>query len=746
MKTLRKALLISWLLVAPSLAQEPTPRLTHGPFRGHVDATSMHVWARASQPGDFELELTDVVDGRVVGATATATADHDCTLHFQVGGLRAASAFTARITNGGHQLFASASGTFLTALPDDAATATVAFGSCAHDGKFPEQPIWSQILARTPQALVLLGDTPYIDLGTVEARRQRHRQFFAVKSVAATLGAIPTWTTWDDHDYALNDQFGAMPAAATARDVFVDYHAHAGYGAHGRGIYTRSRQGPIEVFVLDTRSFADGDGSLLAPGERSLLGRAQTAWLLHGLRASTAPCKVLACGMVWNGGVRPGKLDCWGNWLPERDGLFRWLGENGIEGVVLVSGDVHRSRCILHPTRALAGYDIPEFVTSPLAQDVLEVNAVPVQGLEFDAGEPSSCLLLTARVAAEGLAVRATFVAGDGREFHRREFAAGDLGRPDAAALYRRMAVRLRETFGTVGELLPDTDHAAEGPDPGADLAVAVPWRDAVARAAPVLAMWRTAAAEARCRFRATSSAALESEFLHDLLQTFLVLRRVAVARTFQAIADGDAASAGEVVSLLLASARHLRQEPLGIAWGLAGSYEDAAAAAHTALVTKLGQRAAAQSRAAIHRHLERREGLAALGAALRIETWQLFDGTIGSLRLQADVQAQLARTQLAAVRRHFGARVDAYFGPLDRVGGDDPAAVAGALQRQGKELQQAATERRAALAALRREGTAGVDAAEELGLLLATLLIPNAAELVTGFEASRAALLAAAR
>lgn len=740
-----KTLLSCCFVVAGAVAQQ-APVLTHGPFRGPVDDRSMHVWARADRAGDFTLQLTNVVDGSVVTAAAAASAAHDFTLHFAVAGLPPASAFTARIQSGGQQLYTSAAGAFITALPDDAAAACIAFGSCAHDKKFPEQPIWPRILTHAPQALVLLGDTPYIDLGTVEARRQRYREFFALPAIAATLGAIPTVSTWDDHDYALNDQFGAMPSAATARSVFVDYHAHAGYGEHGRGVYTRFRQGPIEVFVLDTRSFADGDGSLLAPGERTLLGRAQTAWLQRSLTASTAPCKVLACGMVWNDGVRPGKLDCWGNWLPERDGLFRWLGEHRIDGVVLVGGDVHRSRVIVHPTRDLAGYDIPEFVTSPLAQDVIEANAVPVRGLEFDGGEPSSCLLLTAQAGADGVAVRATFVAGDGREFHRREFAAGALVRQDAAAQYRQIAASLREMFGADHERLPEVDHAAEGMEPSGETAVAPAWRDTVARAAPVFAAWRTAANETRCRFRATSGEAMQPEFLHDLLRPFLSLQRLAAARACQAIADDDVGVAGETVSLLLASARHLQQDPSGLAWSLATTFERDAAALQRALADQRGEAAAATSRAAIARHLQQRGGIASLGAALRAEAWQLFDGSIGQLRLGADRQAQVARMQVDAVRRHFGTRLDAYFGAFDRATDSEAAAVAATLRQQGQELQALAKARRVALQALRGQGAAGVDAAEELGLLMATLLLPSGDGLVEALDASRLALLAVGR
>ncbi|MBZ0150533.1 MAG: alkaline phosphatase family protein, partial [Planctomycetes bacterium] len=375
------------------------PPLTLGPYRGHVDSTSMHVFARAGAAGDYVLHLAAVVDGSEGKATASAVEAHDLTLHFVVEGLEPGAAYVPWITCGEHTVLPRGGIVWATAAGDDAARATIAFGSCSNDLTFKEQPIWGQLLARAPEALVLLGDTPYIDDGSTDGRRRRYRQFLGFPPVQAALMVLPTWTTWDDHDYASNDAFGAAKGSETARAVFVDYHAHAGFGDGERGIYTRFRRGPVEVFLLDTRSFADGGPSPLATGERTLLGEGQLAWLQAGLRASTAPCKVLAGGMVWNQGVRPNKADCWGNWLPERDALLRWLGSAGIEGVVLLSGDVHRSRVILHPTRELAGYDVPEFVTSPLAQNVLESNAVPVPGLVFDAGEAHSALLLTVDVA-----------------------------------------------------------------------------------------------------------------------------------------------------------------------------------------------------------------------------------------------------------------------------------------------------------------------------------------------------------
>jgi alkaline phosphatase D len=420
-------MMLSTLLLSCILAHQGPEGLSHGPLRGPNDPTSLSLWARAEAQGEYTLHLRALIDGGEWAFPADATVANDTTLVWQATGLAPGSSYDWWITCGDRMVMAPGRASLTTAMPDDSSVTTLAFGSCSNDKSFPEQPIWGQILARSPQALVLLGDTPYIDSGSIDARRKRYREFYAFPPVRSVLSTIPTWTTWDDHDYATNDAFGAVKSGETARQVFCEYHAHPHYGDGTVGIYTRFRRGPVEVFVLDTRSFADRESSTLATAGRSLLGHTQVAWLQDGLRASKATFKVLACGMIWNEGVRENKPDCWGNWLPERNGLLRWIGEQKIDGVVLVGGDVHRTRVILHPVGAFAGYDVPEFITSPLAQNVISTNKVDVPGLEFDAGEGHSCMFLTATGHGPEAELVVCFQNGDGKEFHRRRFLAREL-------------------------------------------------------------------------------------------------------------------------------------------------------------------------------------------------------------------------------------------------------------------------------------------------------------------------------
>lgn len=739
------AIAVSIVSAVGGAGRAQAPALTHGPLPGHADGTSVHVFARAAAPGSFVLHVLDPVDGSERTATATADPAHDLTLHFVVDGLVPHAAHEHWITSG-DEVVCPRAAPLRTAIADEALAATIAFGSCAHDVRFPEQPIWQQIVSRAPDALLLLGDTPYIDDGTVEGRRRRHREFLAFEPLVAALRAIPTWTTWDDHDYATNDAFGATTGSATARPVFVDYHAHASYGDGARGIYTRFRRGPIDVFVLDTRSFADVEQSLLAPGERSLLGRAQTEWLQQGLAASTAPFRVLACGMVWNGGVRPKKRDCWGNWLAERDALFRWLGEQRIGGVVLVGGDVHRSRVILHPTAAQVGYELPELITSPLAQDVLDSNDVPVPGLVFDAGEPSSCLLLGARIGgADGAVLTAAFVAGDGRTFHERSFPLSALSPPDAAQRYRELHRELIRQFGESCERLPDALQEFALPPNAAELACRDDVRAAVALAAPVFAIWERAALETRCAFWPGSEEPALGELLHVHLTALMSLEGLAHAKGVQCAADGDLGELGRVVRLQLATARHLRQEPTGIAWHLAATFEQ-----HGARLVGLLPVDATDARrpivAVVERHLAARAGPAAAAAALKAETLRLLEFTLATLVPVDDAEGRVLRRSEPRVR----GRVLAALAPLFAAGASlaDPPTDAqrDALARCHAELVALCKVDRKALRARLDADAGSGDAADALATLLLGMLAPSLPELLEVHERGAAALRAAVR
>ena len=362
--------------------------------------------------------------GETQAIDAIPEMDRDATVRFAFEGLVGGGSYEYAISRVADDA-ELARGRF-TQLSADARRTRLAFGSCADIDESTARS-WRQIARESPDALVLIGDTPYIDTTDLAVQRARYRLFDGAPEFEALTAAMPLFATWDDHDFGKNDTDGRLPGRENSRRAFLEYRPIDPAGDGTGGLYTSFRSGPVEVFLLDTRWFAKTEA---VPGRAdlpTLLGEAQWTWLENALRQSTAPCKVVASSMVWNGRVRPLKTDCWGAYPHEFERFQRVVRESRASGVMLVSGDVHRSRVLVHPTRDAVGYDLVEFVTSPLHARVHSDAAVTGPEVVFDRGVASSFLLLDARASGAGASVTARFVSATGETFHTRVVDAGSL-------------------------------------------------------------------------------------------------------------------------------------------------------------------------------------------------------------------------------------------------------------------------------------------------------------------------------
>ncbi len=388
-----------------------------GPFIGATDSESVNIWARAEMPGNYGLSVTRA-DGSGLAMEATAKTSDGLTLQWALDGLAPATEYDYALASLNGEAMAQGNNQRFKTSPKPSADASVRlmFGSCAREDD-ATAATWRTVAAAKPDAVVLLGDSPYIDQTDLEFQRSRYAAFAEFDPMASLLRHTPWYGTWDDHDFGSNDTDGRLKGTEASRQAFIEYHALTSYGDGERGIYTSFRNGPVEVFLIDTRSFAATEPSPFRAHSASLLGAAQWTWLQDSLKASTAPVKILACGMIWNGSVRPGKLDHWGSYPHERDALFRLLGEASIEGVLLIGGDIHRSRVIQHDTTESAGYPIHELIVSPMHTGIIETANQPHPGLIKDMGTPQTFLLLDAvQAGGELRSLRATFRDASGTD------------------------------------------------------------------------------------------------------------------------------------------------------------------------------------------------------------------------------------------------------------------------------------------------------------------------------------------
>lgn len=405
---------------APALAPQ---LLSHGPFLGAMGERTGWVWMRTTRPAEVRVRY-EVAGRPMLSDSVRSTEESDLCVAVELRDLEPATSTSYTVLVDGEP-----QGTHVLRSGGGPSVRLV-LASCVDERRFPDAPSWERVGALGVSALVLLGDTPYIDSTELAVQRERYRALYSEPGFARIARNVPLYATWDDHDFGRNDSDGDLEGKEQARQAFGEYHALGELGRDGQGIYSRHRLGPVELFLLDARWFAGTEPSPADEARTTLLGRAQWEWLRAALIESDAPFKLLCTGMVWNGAVRPGKRDHWATYAHERDALFAFLGEAGVEGVVLVGGDVHRSRALRHDTSALVGYELTEFISSPLANLVIPAANQPHPGLLFDDGTPFSFLELEALPAGGGQhRLRARFHAGE-RVVYELELLSSELRAP----------------------------------------------------------------------------------------------------------------------------------------------------------------------------------------------------------------------------------------------------------------------------------------------------------------------------
>jgi alkaline phosphatase D len=230
---------------------------------------------------------------------------------------------------------------------------SIAFGSCS---RYDDQPIWPFIQALDPDLFFFIGDNHYANSADLNALRWYYRWGMERAGRAELLASVPSMATWDDHDYVGNNTDGDDAGKETALRVFDEYWANPSGGTEATpGVFFSWSHGDIDFFFLDVRYYRGFDNSIL--------GAEQTQWLYDGLDASTATFKLLLSGSQW---TSHGSSDSWATFPEATAALYEHIRDQAIDGVVLLSGDVHRSEFRLNPG-ADGGYDFPEIVSSPLA-------------------------------------------------------------------------------------------------------------------------------------------------------------------------------------------------------------------------------------------------------------------------------------------------------------------------------------------------------------------------------------------
>jgi len=371
------AVALAGAVPAGAQSERGTPRLVQGPMIGAVTPESILFWARASGPFEVEVELGvhPLLASETHVVTARARKDDDYVVRLRADGLRAGTAYFYRVRVGGEDAkYLNDLQPFRVRTAPEPGTPgrfTIAFGSCARFQEDPVQAIWRQVESSGADLVFRVGDNIYGDALDPDILAEEYRRQRNVATLEPVLRSVPQLATWDDHDYGLNNHDRTNPIRDEARAVFERYWGNPSYGLPGvPGVFFEYTYGGVDFFFLDVRTHRDPNARPDGPN-KTMLGLGQLAWLRERLLESRAPFKVLVSGSGWTRAKGHGG-DSWASFLHERDSLFAFIQGNGIEGVVLLSGDTHVGELNAIPWSDRGGYDFYDLVSSPLAQSTTD--------------------------------------------------------------------------------------------------------------------------------------------------------------------------------------------------------------------------------------------------------------------------------------------------------------------------------------------------------------------------------------
>ena len=382
---------------------------TAGPLVGHTTSTSTSLWlyaprdakvvavVRKESGGEekpFEVPAIQNPAGEIEGAIYKVVID----------GLEADTRYRCRLMINGKESPEHVA-TFKTAPAEGKpGKFRIAVTSCMKHGQ--KQGSWTLLLNEKPDMHITLGDTQYSDTTNPSVQWRHHLRYRAVPEFAEVNRSVPTYAMWDDHDYGPNNSDGTAKGKEKSLAGWGQIWANPPQGTDDTpGAFYSYTWGDVEFFLVDGRYHRSPDKHPDDETKR-MLGDAQFAWLIDGLKNSKAKFKVIASGST----LQDSKSDGWRIYTFSRHRLFDAIKANKIGGVVYMSGDIHRSRVWEHPESDRVGYPLVEVISSGVANS----KTLSFATVDFD-------------TQADDPTMRVRIIHGDGKTHEDKTWKLSDL-------------------------------------------------------------------------------------------------------------------------------------------------------------------------------------------------------------------------------------------------------------------------------------------------------------------------------
>jgi alkaline phosphatase D len=326
------------IAASQSFAEEVS--LTHGPLLGAVKATSAKVWVRTSMPALVEVEYSTSPDflNSVLSAGVMTDQKSDMTGTMRLTNLSPEALYFYRLRTNGVTL----PGTYqFISSPETSRVRTFSFAVLS-DFQKAVAPAYASVASQGPAFVIFLGDFSHAEPATLSEMRAMHRQMRGSESAAGRdfikhIMQFPFYHVWDDHDFGKNNADKTFSGKQDALKAFREYFPTTVLPS-ANGIWHKFQYAQAEFFLLDLRSQRDPNSTSDGPN-KSILGPEQKEWLKNALLSSTAQWKFIMSTVPFNPSSKI--EDSWGAFQTERHEIVDFIQQNGIEGVIIISGDLH---------------------------------------------------------------------------------------------------------------------------------------------------------------------------------------------------------------------------------------------------------------------------------------------------------------------------------------------------------------------------------------------------------------------
>lgn len=336
---------------------------------GGVTSTHAKVSVRTDAAADVKIEYDDdsAFGSSTTTSASTTSSSSNFTTEIELSGMSASTTYYYKVFVDDVEQSTGFTNQFLTApTGSQYAYDFVVFADVANTDRTAK--VYERGYDEGPAFAMQIGDMDHGNPSTLGQCRSMHRDARdpslshgddLADHITSQMGLV---RIWDDHDYCGQDEDRLCSNRSNAWQAFDEYWPTYDRPNATQGLWHSFEWGAAEFFILDTRSQrdpgTDTDDTSKSMLDGALITNDQLDWLLDGLSNSTKAWKIIVSSVTTNADARPASIDIWHSYSTEADVIADHIADEQIDGVVVISGDLHTGGGLDDGTNGLFG--VPE--------------------------------------------------------------------------------------------------------------------------------------------------------------------------------------------------------------------------------------------------------------------------------------------------------------------------------------------------------------------------------------------------